>query len=136
MAQLINEAKRMQQLAGVLNENLNEEDKKQKFPEDVWSKLPPPPDQVKWDKILAHMASQYDGGYESKEDLILTIGGIAKGTTSSGAYSGWMNHKKTAQPQAESQLNKEEVKSVDKDQKSESIEQTVNEALKKLRKGK
>jgi hypothetical protein len=119
MAQSINETKRIQQLAGVINENqINEEDKKQKFPEEVWGKLPPSPDQVKWDKILAHMASQYDGGYESKEDLILTIGGIAKGTTSSGAYNGWMNHKKTAQPQ------------------QESIEQAVNEALKAFRKGK
>jgi len=115
--------KKMQLLAGLINESqLNEEDKKQKFPEDVWGagegKLPPPPDKVKWDKILAHMASQYDGGYESNEDLILTIGGIAKGTTSSGAYDGWKNHKKTTQPQ----------------QESTDIEQAVNEALTKARK--
>ena len=45
----------------------------------------------------------------SSDLLILTIGGIAKGTTSSGAYSGWMNHKKTAQPQAESFDNLDEV---------------------------
>lgn len=77
------------------NWSVNESENKQKFPEDVWGQnLPPVPDQQKWDKMLAFMASQYDGGYATKEDLILTIGGIAKGTTSTGAYGGWLQHKR------------------------------------------
>jgi hypothetical protein len=80
----------------------------QKFPEQIWKELPPVPNQQTWDKILAHMASQFDGGYEKKEDLILTIGGIAKGTTSSGAYSGWVNSKKQKQQQPAQQQQQQQ----------------------------
>ena len=75
----------------------------QKYPEQVWKELPPVPNQQTWDKILAYMASQYDGGYANKEDLILTIGGIAKGTTSSGAYGGWLKWKREQQQQPQAQ---------------------------------
>jgi hypothetical protein len=79
------------------------EETTQMFPEQVWGegKLPPAPDNQKWDMILADLAKSYNNPNVNVNDLILTIGGIAKGTTKSGAYQYWLNSKKqpAQQPQ-------------------------------------
>ena len=73
---------------------LNEE--KQTFPEDIWGegKLPPLPDQRKWDEMLAFMAMMMDASYGDKKSVIDTIAGIALGSTKTGTYSAWKNSKK------------------------------------------
>ena len=75
---------------------LNESDDNQKFPEDIWGegKLPPLPDQRKWDEILAYMAHMMDTSYGDKKSVISTIAGIADGSTKTGAYGTWKNSKK------------------------------------------
>ena len=75
---------------------LNESDDNQKFPEDIWGegKLPPLPDQRKWDEILAYMAHMMDTSYGDKKSVISTIAGIADGSSKTGAYGTWKNSKK------------------------------------------
>ena len=81
---------------------LEEDDDNQTFPEEYFKKLPPLPDQRKWDEMLAYMAHMATTSYGDKKTIIDTIAGIADGSTKTGAYSAWKNSKTTSESLNES----------------------------------